>query len=307
MPELPEVETIRRQLEKYLVGHKVTRIKVLVRKIFKGKEKLLTGAKVKRMRRFAKVLVIDFSNGYSLVIHLKMTGQVLYQGPNLEKSVGLSEKFSQKHVHVIFHLDRGGTLMYSDYRKFGWLRVVKTAGVEKLEFIKKLGPEPFVNPNTFRPNETSKVNRSIFTNKFSTKGAGVNLTSPIFKKIVMDVNRPIKVLLLDQSKIGGIGNIYANDALWLAGIDPGRKAKELKEGEVKKLYRAIHSVLKQGLKWGGASEQSYITPDGGEGKYQEHFLVYEKAGEKCARCKKAKIQKFFLGGRGTYMCSRCQR
>ena len=112
---------------------------------------------------------------------------------------------------------------------------------------------------------------------------------------------------MDQEKIGGIGNIYANDALWLAQIDPRKPAIKLSNNETRKLYEAILSVLKKGLKYGGASELAFVTPDGSEGKYQEHTLVYGREGKLCKRCNKAEIQKYFLSGRGTYFCPVCQK
>ena len=111
---------------------------------------------------------------------------------------------------------------------------------------------------------------------------------------------------MDQTKIGGVGNIYANDALWLAKIDPKRPANELQSDEVTELYEAIHEVLKAGMKYGGASELAFVTPDGKEGEYQKHTLAYGHQGEPCSRCHKAKFTKYFLSGRGTYVCPFCQ-
>lgn len=114
-------------------------------------------------------------------------------------------------------------------------------------------------------------------------------------------------MLMDQTKIGGVGNIYANDALWLSRISPRRSASSLSISEAKKLYDAIETVLQAGLKYGGASELAFVTPDGKEGEYQNHTLVYGHQNEICKNCKKTKIEKFFLGGRGTYWCSVCQK
>ncbi|KKQ98222.1 MAG: Formamidopyrimidine-DNA glycosylase [Candidatus Woesebacteria bacterium GW2011_GWB1_39_12] len=286
MPELPEVETIRLQLEKYLKGHKIENVQVNVPKIFSGNPKDLVGAKIKDVRRFAKVLSIDLSNGFSIVIHIKLTGQLIYRGPNLphsaQGSAGLSKKvvggIPGPHTHVIFKLDKGGFLYYNDVRRFGWIKVIKTDEVEKTGFIGKLGPEPFKD-----------------------------LTLNIFESVLSKTSRAVKVVLMDQAKIGGVGNIYANDALWLAGVNPSKQAKKLRNEEIKSLYDAIHKVLKDGLKYGGASELAFVTPDGKEGEYQEHTLVYGHEGEPCDRCHKSKIQKYFLSGRGTYFCPNCQK
>ena len=128
-----------------------------------------------------------------------------------------------------------------------------------------------------------------------------------FNEIFSKTSRNIKTLLMDQSKISGVGNIYVNDALWLSKINPKRTAKSLSKKESKLLFNALHTVLKAGLKYGGASELAFVTPDGKEGEYQNHTLVYGHQGEVCKSCKINKIEKFFLGGRGTYWCSLCQK
>ena len=275
MPELPEVETIKNQLAKHLAGHKIEKVEVKVAKIFpQGKEKL-TGGKIRGTRRFGKVLVVDLDNGYSFLIHLKLTGQVVYSNnkfPNLEN----------KFTHVVFYLDGGAKLFFNDSRKFGWIKIAKSEEVIANSFIKKLGPEPF---------------------------KGLSLKE--FKEVLSRSGRPIKVVLMDQSRISGIGNIYANDALWLSAINPQRPANNLQPEEQKKLYEAILKVLKDGIKYQGASDQWYITAEGKKGTYQDHFLTYGQEGKLCPRpaCRQAgaKFKKFFLGGRGTYICPNCQK
>jgi formamidopyrimidine-DNA glycosylase len=285
MPELPEVETMKLQLGRFLTGHTILSVEVKNRKTFQGDEGKIIGGKVTGTRRFGKVSVIDLSNGFSILTHVKLTGQYIYRGPNLSSTkggAGLSPKviggLGGPHTLVIFNLDRGGKLYYNDVRRFGWIRVEKTPDVEKEKFIVKLGPEPFRD-----------------------------LTFDIFKTILSKTTRPIKIVLMDQEKMGGVGNIYANDALWLSKINPKRKASSLGEKEMKDLYDAIISVLKSGLKYGGASELAFVTPDGREGEYQNHTLVYGHTGEPCERCHKARIEKYFLGGRGTYVCPICQK
>ncbi len=290
MPELPEVETIRQQLQKYLIGHRIEEVEVRFPKVFSGERQYVKKATVKNIRRFGKALSIDLSNGYSIVIHIKLTGQLIYRGPNLKFSNEISPKvisgINGKHTHVVFHLDKGGRLYYNDLRRFGWIKVIKTSKLKtESEFVGKLGPEPLIDSK----NPPENI-----------------LTLEKFKEILSKTSRPIKVVLMDQEKIAGIGNIYANDALWLAKIHPKAKANKLNGGEVEKLFEAVREVLKQGLRWGGASELMYVTPDGKEGKYQEHTLVYAKEGEPCSRCHKSKIKKFFLSGRGTYFCPVCQ-
>jgi len=282
MPELPEVESVKLQLQKYLVGHKIDKVEVRNSRIFQGDVKDVEGTKVKDIRRFAKVLAIDLDNGNTLVIHIKLTGQLIYRGINLKKPDTLSKKVTDglggKHTHVILHLDRNSKLFYNDVRRFGWIKVTQSSKLKvQNEFIKKLGPEPFKD-----------------------------LTVEYFRQMLSKTKRAIKVVLMDQSKIGGVGNIYANDALWLAKVNPKKSSSELSDEEIKKLYKAIHEVLKNGLKYGGASELAFVTPDGAEGKYQDHTLAYGHEGQLCSRCKKAKFTKYFLGGRGTYWCPACQ-
>jgi formamidopyrimidine-DNA glycosylase len=298
MPELPEVETMKLQLAKYLVGHKILSVEVKNRRTFQGDETKILDAKILDIRRFGKVSVIDLSNGYSILTHVKLTGQYIYRGPNLSCKVGsgsarknppLSSKviggLGGPHTLVIFNLDRDGVLYYNDVRRFGWIRIEKTEDVEKEKFIVKLGPEPHV-----------------------TEGfAGQALTLDLFRQVLSKTSRPVKLVLMDQTKMGGVGNIYANDALWLAKINPKIPSKELQNDKVTDLYKAIFSVLKEGLKYGGASELAFVTPDGREGEYQNHTLVYGREGEPCERCHKSMIQKFFLSGRGTYFCPVCQK
>jgi formamidopyrimidine-DNA glycosylase len=282
MPELPEVETMRLQLKKYLTGHKIVSVEVKNRKTFQGDEKSIIGGKVTGTRRFGKVSVIDLDNGYSILTHVKLTGQYIYRGPNLKNPGELSSKviggIPGPHTLVIFNLDRGGELYYNDVRRFGWIRIEKTEDVEREKFIVKLGPEPFKD-----------------------------LTLEIFKSILLKSGRPIKIVLMDQEKMGGVGNIYANDALWMAKINPKMPAKDINPAEAKTLYDAVLNVLKAGLRYGGASELAFVTPDGAEGEYQKHTLAYGREGEPCERCHRATFKKFFLGGRGTYFCPVCQK
>lgn len=290
MPELPEVETIRLGLEKYLVGHRIEKVDVRLPKIVQGDVKNIIGGKVIDVRRFGKGLVIDLDNKNSLAIHIKLTGQLIYRGLNLKQKVKLSKKVGgglpNSRTHVIFELDsppssklrRGesGFLYYNDLRQFGWIKIIESGKLKDENYFKTLGPEPFKD-----------------------------LTLEIFQKIVSSSNISVKPLIMDQKRIGGIGNIYANDALFDAEIDPRRKAKSLSENEIKKLYNSILKMLKLGLQSGGASELSFVNVLGGEGGYQKHFLVYAREGQKCKRCA-GTIKKIFFGGRGTYFCPACQ-
>ena len=280
MPELPEVETVKLGLQKYLVGHKILDVEIKAPKLFQGDTKNVTGAKVTGVRRVGKGLIIDLNNGYSMAIHIKLTGQLIYRGTETKNVQVSKEKVGQlpsNATHVIFTLDKGAILYYNDRRRFGWIKVLPTDEVPELPFFKGMGPEPFKD-----------------------------LTLEKFKTIISSSNTAVKPLIMDQKKIGGIGNIYANDALFLAGIDPRRKAKTLTKEEAEKLYKAILNVIEKSFKYGGASELNFVNALGQEGEYQNHSLVYGKQGQKCS-IDQTVIKKFFLGGRGTYVCSTHQK
>lgn len=280
MPELPEVETIKLQLEKYIVGETIKKLEIRNKK-YNLEPGHIIGQKIVGIRRFAKQLAIDLDNNYSIMIHVKMTGQLLYRGKRLPHVAKGFERLSPKvigglggkHTHLIFHLD-DGDLYYNDVRQFGWIKVVNS---EQLT-VNSFAPEPLKD-----------------------------LTLEYFTNLLCKSKRNIKVLLMDQSKIGGVGNIYANDALWLSHISPKRTSNTLSVSEAKKLYDAIETVLKAGLKYGGASELAFVTPDGKEGEYQNHTLIYGHENQICKSCKINKIEKFFIGGRGTYWCKVCQK
>jgi formamidopyrimidine-DNA glycosylase len=273
-------------LQKYLIGHKIESVEVRLKKMLSGEPKDIIGEKIMGVRRFGKGLVIDLDNGYSIAIHIKLTGQLIYRGSRVSRVPRVSQEkvgtVPNKFTHVIFKLNRGGVLYYNDMRQFGWIKIVKTKDLKTISFFKDLGPEPLPS---------------------SGQAA---LTFEMFKQITSKSNLAIKPLIMDQKKIGGIGNIYANDGLFDAALDPRRKAKSLKPEEIKKLYSSLLKVLKKGLENGGASELNYVNALGQEGKYQHHFLAYARDGEKCVRCGKI-MKKIPLGGRGTYFCKKCQK
>src|SRR3990167_1106753 len=279
MPELPEVETIRQGLEKYLVGKKIIGVKLKGFILPPSQLSHLEGGRTVAVKRFGKGLVIDLNNKYSLAIHIKLTGQFIYKGletENITPSKKLVGLVPSKFTRIIFKLDKNAFLYFNDVRKFAWVKVVKTDEVKNLPFFKGLGPEPFRD-----------------------------LRFEHFKRVVQKSKGAVKAVLMDQKKIGGVGNIYANDALNLARVDPRRKGSGLDNKEIEKLYETIHEVLKRGLKYGGATELNYVNALGQSGKYQEHFLTYGRQGQKCYNCG-GTIKKIFLAGRGTYFCEDCQ-
>ena len=282
MPELPEVETIKKELSKSIVGKKITGLQVLLAKQFQGRKEDVVGVKITGVGRRGKILKISLSNGKNLLIHFKLTGQLVWV-PKAGESVTLGHpipfagaELPAKTTHIIFEID-GGKLFFNDLRQFGWIKVVSSdeAGKE----IGKLGIEP------------------------SDKEFTIDYLKQIFSK----PSKPIKLVLMDQEKIAGIGNIYANDALFEAGILPTRPANKLDSGEIGKLRNAIVRVLEDGLKYGGSSaeDEAYIKPTGEPGSYQEHFRVYQREGQKCLKCGGV-VKRIELGGRGTFFCSKCQ-
>jgi len=224
-----------------------------------------------------------------LAIHLKMTGQLIYQdsrikGPTLSPKIG-GPTLPTKYSHIIFTLDNGSFLYYNDLRQFGWVKVVRKDELMQIPFFKEMGPEPPVA-------------------KAMGGQAPLNLSK--FIEILGKSNTAIKVLIMDQKKIGGIGNIYANEALFKAKIDPRRSAKQITPEEAKRLYEATIYVLKKSLEYGGSSDENFVNALGQEGNYQKHALVYGREGEKCPDCN-SRVQKIKLGGRGTYFCPKCQK
>jgi len=289
MPELPEVETIKRVLEKAIVGKTIKNIEVRQAKIFQGEPRQVIGRKIEGIERRGKMLIIKLSGDKALAVHFKLTGQMVWIEEN-PKSKIQNPKFvilghpipfagtelPAKTTRVIFEID-GGKLFYNDLRQFGWIKVVK---LDQLDQLDQLGPEPF-------------------DKEFTTEYLG---------RIFSRTSKAIKLVLMDQTKIAGVGNIYANEALFEAGILPTRPAKKLGNEEIKKLREAIIKVLEEGIKYGGSSakDEAYIKPTGEPGSYQQHFRVYQRAGEKCRKCGTI-IKRINLGGRGTFWCPKCQK
>lgn len=264
MPELPEIETVKLQLQKVLVGQKL-----LKSDFFEVNRKT-----VKEIKRLGKVLLINFGPGLDLGFHFKMTGQLIYEEGG-KRVVGghptedFVAKMPSKHTRAIFYFDKG-TLYFNDQRMFGWIML-------NPKFVDKLGPEPF------------------------------DIQDTKFIKILSGLKKPIKIALMDQEIISGVGNIYANDALWEARIDPRTPSNKVTSDRVKLLLEKIKLVLKEGIRYGGATaaDAKYIDLHGLGGHYQEHFRVYDREGQPCQRCGR-KIERVELGGRGTYYCPKCQ-
>ena len=303
MPELPEVETIRIGLSKLLPRLVVKDVWHDWPKSFPNAPadvaRFLVGANVKRVRRRAKVLIIELSSGYSLVIHLKMTGQLVFTSKNqLQSSVAsrqsqverkrfagghptdsLIGKLPDKTTRVIIDFTDGSKLFFNDQRKFGWMRLLPTAEVPQIDFMKTVGPEPLEDNFT-----VDKFIERLMTRK----------------------NSPIKAVLLDQKVLAGVGNIYADESLWLAKIHPSTSANSISRSKMVALYNAVRDVLSLSIKNGGSTDRNYVNAKGERGRYLEFAQVFRKVGQPCPRCG-TEIVKIRVAGRGTHICPRCQK
>lgn len=266
MPELPEVETIKKDLEKYILGKKITKVKINRPEVIKEPEPLkfkkeLCNEKIKEIIRRGKLLVLKLKENKFLIIHLRINGWLKY-GREEEKA------------RVIFKLADGNCLNYIDSRLLGHLRLRKS--YKDLDFVKRLGPEIF------------------------------DLTPIQFKKMLREKKANVKSLIMDQHFLAGLGNIYAQEALFLAGIDPRRPANSLKDKEAILLYREIKNVLTEAIKYRGSSVDAYRDSRGQKGGMEERLKVYKKNKELCPRCQ-AGLEKIKLAGRGTCFCPKCQK
>jgi len=266
MPELPEVETIKRELEKAIKGKKITEVIVNNPKVIKQPKrsdfvKGLKGKTINSILRKGKLLILSLSSGKFLTIHLKMTGQLIYPG-NVSQS------------RVSFKLSDGKILDFNDRRLLGELRLVDDW--KSLKFIKQLGPEPF------------------------------DLTMPQFKQMLAKRKAKIKCLLMDQSFISGIGNVYAAEALFRAKIHPEKPASSLSDKQKELLFKKIKTVLEEATHHKGSSVDDYVQLSGKAGEYVPHLKVYGRESKPCLICNTS-IKKITLGGRGTYFCPKCQR
>lgn len=287
MPELPEVETVRAGLSKLLVGLTIKSIKFDWPKSFPNAksdtDKFLVNAKIVRVRRRAKVLIIDLSTDYSLIIHLKMTGQLVFRSEKAVFGAGhpndsLVGKLPDKSTRVVLELD-GAKLFFNDQRKFGWVRLVPTIELDNIDFFKKLGPEPL---------------SASFTAK------------EFVQRVRKRPNSQIKPALLDQSVIAGVGNIYADESLWGAKIHPAKRVGDISDKKLADLYRELMYVLRLSIKKGGSTDKNYVDAEGKKGSYLKFAKVFRRENLPCPRCA-VPIIKIRLAGRGTHLCPKCQK
>ncbi len=288
MPELPEVETVRRGLERLICGRVIKGVDFDTPKSFPNApadvEQFLVGSTVTSVARRAKVLQIGLSTGYSLVIHLKMTGQLVFVGQAERFGAGhpsqsLIGQLPDKSTRVTLNFNDGSRLYFNDQRKFGWMRLLPTTEIVNLDFFKKVGPEPL----------SADFSPKILQTRLGRRQ-----------------NSSIKAALLDQSVLAGIGNIYADESLWLAKINPATLVKNIKPSQIKLLFAAIQTVLTRAIEAGGSSDKNYVNAEGQRGQYLSFAAVFRKEGQPCPRCASTVI-KTRVAGRGTHTCPKCQR
>lgn len=319
MPELPEVETIKRGLSQLIVGKRISKVSFDWPKGFPNAEEdvsqFLVGASIAEIARRAKVLLIELDTKHSLVIHLKMTGQLVFIGKNLEDSKwkvedgsnseissptsnfqlptsmdevrfgaghpndSLIGELPDKTTRVTFQFSDGSNLFFNDQRKFGWVRLLPTAEVPSIDFMKKVGPEPLsadFTPAHFRERVRRRANSSI------------------------------KAVILDQTILAGIGNIYADEGLWAAKIHPATPVKAISDKQLNTLFDRLREVLELSIEKGGSSDKNYVNAEGKRGSYLSFANVFRREGKPCPRCGTV-IVKTRVAGRGTHTCPRCQK
>jgi formamidopyrimidine-DNA glycosylase len=285
MPELPEVETIRRQLEKEIkntIIKKVVvnfsgRLNLPVKKFIR----LITRKKFLAVNRRAKLLIFELSGGLKLLAHLKMTGRFVIENNSVSLSHGRRGEGLErgKHTHVVFELSSGKILVWSDFRKFGFLKLLSSIEAEKFVEKQNYGPEPL-------------------DKKFTWIKMAMCLRSKPKAKT--------KPHLLDQTCIAGVGNIYATEALWMAKIHPLTAVGKINDQKMRALHRSLITILKKSIICGGASADTYVDAYGRQGAFEKRLKVYGREGKTCPRCK-TKLIKLKIAGRGSVICPRCQQ
>ena len=273
MPEMPEVEIIRRYLDTQVAGKTIMNLDIRLPRMIKwpdveGFRALVTGRTIKSMNRRGKYLLMELDNDSKVVFHLRMTGRLVYEPTG---------DTSDHHARVIFHLQDGASLVYGDTRTLGTIHGLKPQELGMLKGLAEMGPEPL---------------SAEFTTEYLYKTANQ-------RKVA------IKSFLLNQKYIGGIGNIYADEALFLARIHPLRPANSLTQAECSSLWESVNKVIAAGIADGGTTFRDYQNGEGGNGSHQDHLYVYGRKGEQCRNCG-AVIERITVGGRGTHFCPKCQ-
>ena len=289
MPELPEVEVVKRSLKKKIQNLIIKKVKIndgnLRYKVDKVEISKLIGKRVKKISRRSKFLIFEFDKDKLMLVHLGMTGKFFFVNQNNKKFktsfyYDLNLKKDFKHDRVIFIFKNNQKLIYNDMRKFGFIKLLNSKKYNKNLHIKNLGPEPL--------------------NK--------NFNTIYLKRYVSGRNRKIKNVLMDQKCVSGLGNIYVNEILFLSGIKPFRKVAKLKDFEINKIIKSTKKILKKSIKLGGSSIKDFSSGDGKKGKYQFFFHVYGRKGKKCSNVDcNSRVLKTVISNRSSFFCKSCQK
>ncbi len=287
MPELPEVETVRTGLAGLILGRSIASVTHDWPKSFPNApadvDAFMVGATITAVRRRAKVLLIDLSTQYTLVIHLKMTGQLVFRGEQVfgagHPNDSLVGDLPDRSTRVVIGFGDGSTLYFNDQRKFGWIKLYPTAEVPNIDFMQKVGPEPLA---------------ADFT------------AAAFIERLQRRKNTSIKAALLDQTVIAGVGNIYADESLWGARIHPATRVAAVPVAKLKTLFQELQYVLTLSIEKGGSTDRNYVNAEGKKGSYIDFARVFRREGLACPRCG-AIIEKSKVAGRGTHTCPRCQK
>lgn len=275
MPELPEVETVRTGLEKAIIGKRITHVHVnqssLRKPVPEKFSDLVTNGVVRNIGRRGKYLIVELDNGINILVHLGMTGRLFYMRHHDERPEGINFR----HDHVVFQLSDEDFLIYNDPRRFGIVDAYSNNVIHPS--ISQMGPEPL----------------------------DADFGGPTLMKAFTKRKTPIKIALLDQSLVAGIGNIYACEALWRAKISPLRAASSLTVSQARLLASSVQDVLIDAIEAGGSSLRDYRNADGEKGAFQDKFSVYDREGEGCQRCTGV-VKRVTQGGRSTFYCPSCQ-
>tara|TARA_Y100001970_G_scaffold47396_1_gene59924 strand:+ start:5374 stop:6243 length:870 start_codon:yes stop_codon:yes gene_type:complete len=287
MPELPEVEVVRRSLSNFISGVKINKVNIfnsnLRFKISKNLKKNVESQKITSISRRAKFLLIKLQNNKVILIHLGMTGKIFMRNKKKESTLVTSfyfdKQFSKKHNHLILYLDNSIELIYNDVRKFGFIKVIEFNQLNSNQHLSKLGPEPF----------SKKFNYNYLLS------------------VVRKSKKNVKNFMMDQKYISGLGNIYANEILFYSSINPSKLANKLSNGQVAKIILNTRKVLKSSIQLGGSSIRDFNTVSGKKGKYQDRFMVYDRVNKLCRKknCK-GRVKKIYISNRSTFFCDKCQ-
>lgn len=290
MPELPEVEVIRSGLSELIAKKTIEKVNVLNAKSFQAStssiDVFVNNSTILSVKRRAKILLIELSSGYSLIIHLKMTGQLLFRD-NQNKSKNFagghpSDSFlsvlPDNHTRVELIFTDSTALFFNDMRKFGWIKLLPTTELKEEKFIAKLGPEPLIG----------------------------NPTPEYLKRMSRHPKSLVKAALLNQEIVAGIGNIYADEALWGAMIHPKTRVENLSKKQLEDILNAAIEVMSFSINKGGSTDRNYLNAKGEKGSYLTFANVFRKEGKPCPRCGHV-IEKIRVAGRGTHICSNCQQ